>query len=543
LKKLFYRICSMFICFTLTFAQVSVSAAPNSDESINEILSKIVEKFEDRSYEYNDSCHISVVKSGGVPKVWYSYDEQGQLIRENNKVLNKTITYSYDCRGNIKNKKIYPFTDCVLENQVPENTIEYKYADLDRMIDYNGQKITYDEFGNSLQYKNGWKFEWKNERTLSTAVKSGNSIQYEYGNGDYRNRKTVNGKKTEFEYIGDRIVSQKSADCTINWYLPESEEFANFNYNGTDYIYIRNIAGDVIGIADFSGTIVANYTYDSWGKLISITDENGKDVTYDTSHIGYINPIRYRSYYYDCETHLYYLLSRYYDPEVGRFISEDNKEFIKNIGIDLEEYNLYSYCYNNPVNMVDENGHFGTPIQWICAVIGGVAGWYFGDYVARKFGFVPHGKGWKNSTNYWLIRSGVVVGGAAVGWLSGLALMKVASSFLLANPAVMAKMPSIILWILGLGSGSSDIANALRNIIPNTINHIMQSKHAWKLIGNNTWNSASKAIEHVLKHGSAANHVAGNRIHTATYNGQTVQVVTRIINGTLRIVDAWVKTR
>lgn len=63
-----------------------------------------------------------------------------------------------------------------------------------------------------------------------------------------------------------------------------------------------------------------------------------------------------------------------------------------------------------------------TPIQWICAVIVGVAGWYFGDHVARKFGFVPYGKGFQNSTKYWLIRLGVVVGGAAVGWFEVLSI-------------------------------------------------------------------------------------------------------------------------
>ncbi|MCL2313212.1 MAG: RHS repeat-associated core domain-containing protein [Firmicutes bacterium] len=463
MKRLFYRICSLFMCLTLVFAQTSALVNENVDALQEEILSKIFEKVEYIRYDYNDNWHISVVKSGDIPKIWYFYDEQDQLIRENNKILNKTITYSYDCRGNIQNKKIYSFTDYTLENQIPENIMEYKYTNLDKLIDYNGKKITYDKFGNPLQYKNDWKFEWKNGRQLLKAAKSNNEIQYKYDNDGYRTQKIVNGKTTEFVYTKTGIASQKFGNNIIKWYCPEDEQFANFNYNGTDYVYIKNMLGDIIGIADFSGNIIVNYTYDSWGKLISITDENGKDVTYDESHIGYINPLRYRSYYYDVETKLYYLLSRYYDAETGRFLNEDDRECLKQNGFsdtDIDEYNnLYIYCYNNPINYVDEDGRYGTPIQWACAVIGGVAGRYFGDYVARKFGFVPRGKGWQNATNYWLIRSGVVVGGAVVGWFTGTAVMKVAAAFLLTNPNTLEKMPAMLRWFLGLDIGGKGLAS------------------------------------------------------------------------------------
>ena len=295
------------------------------NEPSDEIVEKIVEQFEYISYDYNDPCHVSVVRFSDVPRIWYFYDKQDQLIRENNKVLNKTITYSYDFRGNIRNKKIYPFASNTLEKQISEKTTKYKYADHDRMIAYDGQKITYDPFGNPIQYRDGWKFEWNNDHQLSKAVTLNNNIQYDYSDDGYRTHKIVNGKITEFVYEGTRIISQKSVDGVINWY---SEELASFNYNGADYIYIRNIPGDVVGIADDSGKIVANYTYDSWGSLISITNDNGEDVTNDTSHIGYINPLRYRGYYYDSETKLYYLLSRYYDPETGRFLSEGQRAFL-----------------------------------------------------------------------------------------------------------------------------------------------------------------------------------------------------------------------
>ena len=162
-------------------------------------------------------------------------------------------------------------------------------------------------------------------------------------------------------------------------------------------------------------------------------------------------------------------------------MSEDDKErFIQNgfDDVDIEKYNnLYVYCYNNPVNYTDEDGKFGTPIQWVCAVIGGVAGWHFGDYVARQFGFVPKGKGWKNATNYWLIRSGIVVGGAVVGWFTGTAIMKVAYNYLLANPVVMSKMPKGLLWFLGIGTKT--FSNAVFQSAAELADHFGRHAKEW----------------------------------------------------------------
>lgn len=112
--------------------------------------------------------------------------------------------------------------------------------------------------------------------------------------------------------------------------------------------YLKNLQGDVVGITDAAGNIEARYIYDSWGKLISITDSEGNDITGDSEHIGCINPLRYRGYYYDSETGLYYLNARYYDPHTGRFINADS-----NLHGGL---NLFAYCINNPVNLNDYTG-------------------------------------------------------------------------------------------------------------------------------------------------------------------------------------------
>ncbi len=87
-------------------------------------------------------------------------------------------------------------------------------------------------------------------------------------------------------------------------------------FDGNEYFYVLNLQGDVIALIDNTGTVVVKYTYDSWGKLLSTTGSMA--VT-----LGYYNPLRYRGYYYYVETRLYYLQSRYYDPETGRFLNVD----------------------------------------------------------------------------------------------------------------------------------------------------------------------------------------------------------------------------
>ena len=134
----------------------------------------------------------------------------------------------------------------------------------------------------------------------------------------------------------------------------QADGLIGFKYNNETYYYIKNNQNDIIAILDKLHNFVAKYTYDSWGNIVSITDGNGIDISNENTHIANINPFRYRSYYYDRETKLYYLNSRYYNPLWGRFINCDgtinqNKDMISN--------NLYVYCANDPINKSDSQGH------------------------------------------------------------------------------------------------------------------------------------------------------------------------------------------
>ncbi|MDT8716230.1 RHS repeat-associated core domain-containing protein [Clostridium sp. 19966] len=119
------------------------------------------------------------------------------------------------------------------------------------------------------------------------------------------------------------------------------------NLNGVEYYYIRNGQSDIIGLFDKTGAQVVSYTYDTWGKLVSI-DGSLKDT------VGVKNPYRYRGYRYDTETGLYYLQSRYYNPDWGRFINAD--AIAGSVG-ELLGHNLFAYCKNSPVALSDKDGY------------------------------------------------------------------------------------------------------------------------------------------------------------------------------------------
>lgn len=125
-----------------------------------------------------------------------------------------------------------------------------------------------------------------------------------------------------------------------------------FLLNDVQYYYVTDLSGNVKGITDANGKLVASYEYDEWGKLLALTpaeDGNEEQIAVATK-----NPLRYRGYYYDNETGLYYLQSRYYSPDLCRFISPDDFDYINNSS--TLYLNAYAYCYNNAVSLSDAEG-------------------------------------------------------------------------------------------------------------------------------------------------------------------------------------------
>ena len=178
------------------------------------------------------------------------------------------------------------------------------------------------------------------------------TIQYKYNDSGIRTSKKVDGVETKYYLDGSKVIYETRENKTIYYTYNENGDIIGLNYEGNDYYYVKNIQNDIIGILNSNLEQIVSYEYDSWGQAISIKDSSGNNIT-DETNIGLINPYRYRSYRYDSETKLYYLNSRYYNPEWGRFINADG---LVSTGQGILCHNMYAYCENNPINFKDETG-------------------------------------------------------------------------------------------------------------------------------------------------------------------------------------------
>ena len=226
----------------------------------------------------------------------------------------------------------------------------------DQLTSWNGESITYDAIGNPLLYR-GRSLTWTQGRRLAGITAEGLNVTYTYDESGTRIGKTVNGVSTQYYINGSQILAQKSGEDILYFLYDETGAAVGFKYNNNLYIYRKNLQGDILAVLNGqTGAAEASYTYDAWGRVIS-----------STGALANLNPFRYRGYYYDGETGLYYISSRYYDPEIGRWINADN--VIAGVGGDLKGYNLFAYCFNNPVNMDDQAGNWPkwikNTVKWV----------------------------------------------------------------------------------------------------------------------------------------------------------------------------------
>ncbi len=256
----------------------------------------------------------------------------------------------------------------------------YEYGDgtwADLLTKYGSTAIAYDEIGNPLNGKaSNMTYTWDKGRNLVQYNFRSYSTSYTYNADGLRTSKTYYqsssiSKSTEYFIVDGRYVGEISTvgniDYVIAYVYDENGAPAGINVNGTQYWFVKNLQGDVTAILDSNGAVVAVYTYSAWGVKVSVKDADGNNIT-STSHVARLNPFRYRGYMYDEETGYYYLRSRYYNPEMGRFLNADG---LVSTGQGLDGHNMFAYCGNNPVLRIDDNGEFYHII--IGAAIGGIS--------------------------------------------------------------------------------------------------------------------------------------------------------------------------
>ena len=321
-------------------------------------------------YKYDSCGNISEIKQNGHIMARYMYDALNRLIREDNKLLNKTTVFTYDTNGNITERCEYAYTVKEGEELSKLNCTHVSYDyDGDKLISYKGENISYNTFGNPLAYR-GKTLGWQYGKRLT----SYDGIAFAY---DGAGRRVSKGTITYIYDSNGRLITQNNG----LEFIYDNSGIIGVKHNGNIYFYRKDAQGNIIAILDYSGDVVVEYKYDAWGNH-AVLDASGMDITAET-HIGNMNPFRYRGYYYDTETDLYFLQTRYYDPETGRFISRDSIEYADPETIN--GLNLYAYCGNDPVMCADPSGHFaistfliGLAASW---VLSSIASYYLGEHL------------------------------------------------------------------------------------------------------------------------------------------------------------------
>ena len=336
------------------------------------LLSAMSNGTESWSYEYDNVGNITKITSG-TKVITYQYDELNELIRENNGVLGTTVLYTYDAGGNMTSRKTYDYTEGTLQTIKKNETFTYRSDGWkDQILSWNGYRYTYDAGGNPTLLR-GVPLTWGEGRRLKKVSLSWGTVDFAYDSDGKRVKKISGNTETKYYYNGSILSglvrttagSTGTTKTTVQFvYDAEGKPFM-LRFNGkTDYFYLYNGLGDVVGLVDSSNQVVVRYQYNSWGKVTSTQDTSGVS-------LATLNPFRYRKYVYDPETGLYCLGSRYYDPEVGRFVNADDTDVIFAKPQELGSKNLYAYCDNNPVAREDYAGEFPIPCI-VGAVVGAV---------------------------------------------------------------------------------------------------------------------------------------------------------------------------
>ena len=349
------------------------------------------------TYTYDNLGNIKTVSKNGTQIAAYTYNSFNMLTCYTDADGN-TYTYGYSSGKNISEtgKYLLFYTDDVWLDRVTCIT-----------DDASGKVfgITYDGIGNTLSYRDGMSFTWKNGRQLATFTQGQTSASYDYNESGIRNKKTVNGVTTTFQLAGSMIVSENRNGNIIQYYYNEAGSVIGLRYNGNDYFFRRTVNGDIIAILNTSGEVVVTYEYDPWGNILS----TGGSMA---ATLGADNPFRYRGYYYDNESGFYYLQSRYYDPATGRFLNADDTAYIGASGTILG-YSLFAYCENNPVSYMDSTGNW--LLQAICGIAGAVVFGTVANILCRLLGV--------NATTRRLITAGFALIGGILGAAFGATLV------------------------------------------------------------------------------------------------------------------------
>ena len=299
------------------------------------------------SYQYDAEQRITKVEDSVDGVTEYRYNVIGQLVFE---IKNGVETqFHYDSYGNLSYKDGKPFA----------------YISKDLLASYDGESIQYgpaeDRSPNPTLYR-GLNLTWSKGRQLAAASGRGKTMAFTYNHMGLRTGKTVNGMEHKYVLEGTKILQDTYTG--VDYLYDNEDKVCGMICGGVAYYFMKNLQDDIIAITNAAGNVIARYTYDAWGAhtVQGVAVMSGAYCTTAAfgEEIAQKNLFRYRSYVWDDDLRMYYLQSRYYDPQTGRFINADEVLSEGILGA-----NLFAYCLNNPVCCYDSDG------RSISAVIGG----------------------------------------------------------------------------------------------------------------------------------------------------------------------------
>ncbi|XOK62253.1 RHS repeat-associated core domain-containing protein [Paenibacillus elgii] len=326
----------------------------------------------DAKYDYklNDLLAAIVQRNGVTGSYAYEGLNLTGLSQQKQGAALNTFAYGYDSNRNQTSKT---------ENGTRH---EFSYDPLNRIGTSSqfGEQYTYDSRGNrqTMQSSNSpnlngasYRYDERN-RLVQVTTDEGKNVAYRYNGDGLLYERTENGQTVRYYYDGANIIAEgtvtNGSAALKARYIRGNGLAARADASGAKTYYLHNGHGDVVGLADGSGNILNQYTYDIWGNPLTVTEQVSQ-------------PFRYSGEFWDNNAHLQYLRARWYDPSVGRFMSQDTYE--GDIANPLS-LNLYTYVHNNPLRYTDPSGHwiYGPSIGDIWD--GAVDTWNSGTNWARE---------------------------------------------------------------------------------------------------------------------------------------------------------------
>lgn len=324
-------------------------ARPNNSKYISKQISS--EKIKSvyfsltRFYESDVLGNILSISDSCFGSHKYEYDYRGFLISADGE------KYIYDTNGNMvkKGNKLFVY----------DTTIKDKLV---RVADTN---ILYDDKNplNPKQY--GDKTFGFEGRRLVKLESDKTKIEYLYDDQGLRVEKILSsGKQYKYFYDNKNLICEITSDHRLDFLYDESGLLYGFIKNNSErYLYVKDSFQNILGIVNDAGRLLVKYKYNAWGEIQEIEDLSGSD-------LSHINPFRFKGYYYDEESGMYYCKSRYYVPEWCRWLNADNPNYLD--FKDVNGVNLFSYCHNDPILGMDYDGRFGLGAILVAALVGAV---------------------------------------------------------------------------------------------------------------------------------------------------------------------------